>query len=46
MELGLVTERELEQAIATEFNPARIAFHGTGLDVTARDVLNLGVCPR
>ena len=46
VELGLVTNQELEQAIATEFNPTHIGFHGTALDITAHDVLNLGVSPR
>jgi lycopene cyclase CruP len=44
VELGLLTEAELEQAIATEYNPARISFLG-GSDTWVRDVLNIGVDP-
>jgi lycopene cyclase CruP len=44
VELDLFTEAELEQAIATEYNPARISFSG-GSDVWVRDVLNIGVDP-
>lgn len=42
--LGLLTEAELEQAIATEYNPARIAFHA-GVELWVEDVLNVGVDP-
>ncbi len=42
--LGLLTEAELEQAIATEYNPARISFLG-GTEVWVQDVLNIGVDP-
>ncbi|MGA1264918.1 MAG: FAD-dependent oxidoreductase [Prochlorothrix sp.] len=42
--LGLLSAAELEQAIATEYNPGRIAFQG-GEDIWIRDVLNLGVDP-
>ncbi|MGG6296740.1 FAD-dependent oxidoreductase [Leptolyngbya sp. AN02str] len=44
VQLGLLTADELEQAIATEYNPARIAFHG-GEEFWVRDVLNIGVDP-
>lgn len=44
LELNLLTEAELEQAIATEYNPARVSFLG-GSDVWVRDVLNIGVDP-
>src|SRR5579883_114355 len=44
VELALLTETELQQAIATEYNPARISFQG-GTDVWVRDVLNIGVDP-
>lgn len=44
VELGLLTEAELEQAIATEYNPARISFSG-GSEVWVRDVLNIGIDP-
>jgi lycopene cyclase CruP len=42
--LGLLTEEELAQAIATTYNPARIQFHG-GPAVWVEDVLNIGVDP-
>jgi lycopene cyclase CruP len=42
--LGLLTEAELEEAIATEYNPARIQFHN-GPEFWVRDVLNIGVDP-
>lgn len=42
--LELLTEAELEQAIATQYNPARIRFLG-GEDVWVKDVLNIGVDP-
>lgn len=41
--LGLITEAELTQAVAMEFNPVRISFGGA--DLWVRDVLNLGVDP-
>ena len=44
IELELLTEAELEQAIATEYNPARIGFLG-GKDIWVRDVLNICVDP-
>ncbi|MBX2865379.1 MAG: FAD-binding oxidoreductase [Leptolyngbyaceae cyanobacterium MAG.088] len=44
VELGLLSEAELEIAIATEYNPARICFDG-GDDLWVRDVLNVGVDP-
>ncbi|MEO0984647.1 MAG: FAD-dependent oxidoreductase [Cyanobacteria bacterium J06639_14] len=42
--LNLLTEAELETAIATEYNPARIQF-GDGAPLWVRDVLNIGVDP-
>ncbi|MDX2243977.1 MAG: FAD-binding oxidoreductase [Leptolyngbyaceae cyanobacterium bins.302] len=42
--LGLLTETELETAIATQYNPACISFLG-GTDVWVSDVLNVGVDP-
>lgn len=42
--LGLLTPEELEAAIATEYNPARVSFCG-GQEVWVRDVLNIGVDP-
>jgi len=44
LELELLDEAELEQAIATEYNPARISFF-PGPDFWIRDVLNIGVDP-
>lgn len=44
VDLGLLSEAELETAIATEYNPARIYFEG-GDDLWVRDVLNIGVDP-
>ncbi len=44
VELELLSEAELELAIATEYNPARIAFPNTP-DIWVRDVLNIGVDP-
>lgn len=42
--LDLLSAAELEQAIATEYNPARLRF-GNGTDIWVRDVLNTGVDP-
>ncbi|MDZ7959035.1 MAG: FAD-binding oxidoreductase [Aulosira sp. DedQUE10] len=44
LELNLFTNAELEQAIATEYNPARVSFQG-GTEVWVEDVLNIGVDP-
>jgi lycopene cyclase CruP len=44
VKLGLLTEVELEQAIATQYNPARICFLG-GTELWIEDVLNIGVDP-
>jgi lycopene cyclase CruP len=44
LDLDLLTEAELESAIATEYNPARVSFHG-GKDIWVEDVLNIGVDP-
>lgn len=44
IELELLSEAELEKAIATQYNPARIGFFG-GNDVWIKDVLNIGVDP-
>jgi lycopene cyclase CruP len=43
-EMGLLTAAELEQAIATEFNPVQIRFH-QGINLAVNDVLNVGVDP-
>ena len=47
-DLGLVNEQELEDSIASEFNPVHIGFHSKnqGPDIVAEDVLNLGVSPK
>jgi len=42
--LGLLSETELEIAIATQFNPVRVSF-SEGSDIFVRDVLNIGVDP-
>ncbi|MBD2176226.1 FAD-binding oxidoreductase [Pseudanabaena sp. FACHB-1998] len=44
LELNLLTEIELEAAIATVYNPARVGFQG-GKDLWVRDILNIGVDP-
>jgi lycopene cyclase CruP len=44
VELDLLTGEELEQAIATQYNPARLTFH-EGIELTVEDVLNIGVDP-
>ncbi|CAK0756134.1 hypothetical protein CVIRNUC_002428 [Coccomyxa viridis] len=47
-DLGLVTEQELQDSIATEFNPVHIGFHSKQQhpDIAAEDVLNLGISPK
>ena len=42
--LGLLSQAELEGAIASQYNPARISFTG-GKDLWVTDVLNIGVDP-
>lgn len=44
VQLGMLTVEELEEAIATEYNPGRLAFH-EGIEVWVRDVLNIGIDP-
>ncbi|MEL6494619.1 MAG: FAD-binding oxidoreductase, partial [Cyanobacteria bacterium J06623_7] len=44
IDLELLTSAELEQAIATEYNPARVGFK-SGTEVWVEDVLNIGVDP-
>ncbi|MDA0866073.1 MAG: FAD-binding oxidoreductase [Cyanobacteria bacterium] len=41
---GLLTEAELETAIATEYNPARIQF-GNSDPLWVKDILNVGIDP-
>ena len=45
LELGLLTEGELNQTIVTTYNPGRVGFHGGGT-YWVQDVLNLGVSPK
>ncbi|NJR40821.1 MAG: FAD-binding oxidoreductase [Leptolyngbyaceae cyanobacterium CSU_1_4] len=42
--LDLLTEAELDKAIATQYNPARLSFH-LGIELWVKDVLNIGVDP-
>lgn len=44
VELGLLSESELESAIATQFNPVRVSF-SEDANIFVRDVLNIGVDP-
>lgn len=44
IELNLLSSEELETAIATEYNPARISFPESK-DIWVKDVLNIGVDP-
>lgn len=44
LELGLLSETELETAIATQFNPVRVSF-AEGSNIFVQDVLNIGVDP-
>ncbi len=44
LELDLLNSEELEQAIATTYNPARVGFHG-GIELWVKDILNIGVDP-
>ncbi len=44
LDLELLTPTELELAIATKYNPARVSFLG-GKEVWVKDVLNIGVDP-
>ncbi|MBE9029401.1 FAD-binding oxidoreductase [filamentous cyanobacterium LEGE 11480] len=44
VELGLLTEAELQAVISSEFNPVRVGFDG-GEDIWVEDVLNIGVSP-
>lgn len=44
VELNLLSQEELEKAIATEYNPARISFPNSP-DIWVKDVLNIGVDP-
>ncbi|OKH24180.1 FAD-dependent oxidoreductase [Hydrococcus rivularis NIES-593] len=44
LELDLLSESELDRAIATEYNSARVSFF-QGSEVWVRDVLNIGIDP-
>jgi lycopene cyclase CruP len=44
LDLNLLTPEELEKAIATEYNPARVSFKD-GVELWVEDVLNIGVDP-
>lgn len=44
LELNLLSAAELEQAIATQYNPARVSFLN-GTEFWVQDVLNIGVDP-
>ena len=44
VDLGVLTQEEVEECISSEFNPVRAGFHGSP-DVWTQDVLNLGVRP-
>ena len=44
VDLELLTETELEQAIVTEYNPARVSF-AKGYELWVNNVLNIGVDP-
>ncbi|WP_414619368.1 FAD-binding oxidoreductase [Calothrix sp. CCY 0018] len=44
LELDLLTSEEIEKAIATEYNPARVSF-ASGTEVWVENVLNIGVYP-
>lgn len=43
-ELELLTTEQVEKAIATEYNPARISFF-KGTEIWVKDILNIGVAP-
>jgi len=44
LELNLLTSEQLEKAIVTEYNPARVSFT-SGTEVWVENVLNIGVYP-
>jgi lycopene cyclase CruP len=44
VELELLTPEQLDQAIATTYNPGRVGFSG-GCELWVKDVLNIGVDP-
>ena len=44
VEMDLLSQAELQQAIASQYNPARVSFSG-GKDLWVEDILNIGVDP-
>ncbi len=44
LEVDLLSTTELEQSIATEYNPGRVSFH-KGYELWVKDVLNIGIDP-
>lgn len=44
VELNLLSPEELQQAIATQYNPARVSF-ASGQEIWVEDVLNIGIDP-
>lgn len=46
VDLGLLTQAELEAAIVSEFNPIQVGFKGGAKPLTINNVLNIGVCPK
>ncbi|MEO0685513.1 MAG: FAD-binding oxidoreductase, partial [Cyanobacteria bacterium J06649_11] len=44
LDLNLLTSEEIERAIVTEYNPARVGFN-SGTEVWVENVLNIGVYP-
>jgi hypothetical protein len=46
VDMGLLTQEELEAAIISEFNPIRVGFKGAAEPLTINNVLNIGVCPK
>ncbi|XP_058220370.1 uncharacterized protein LOC131330713 isoform X2 [Rhododendron vialii] len=44
VEVGIITEDDIEQAIASIFNPNRCGFEGKG-EIWVEDILNLGISP-
>ena len=44
VQMGLLSEVGLESAIASQYNPARVAFNG-GSELWVKDILNIGVDP-
>lgn len=44
LDIGLITQAELDSCMVSEFNPIRVGFKG-GEDMWVRDVLNCGISP-